>query len=121
MSEAATGKLNKGNYFLRPYSVFKNVDGRKPSYVETVLKGVVFSFTRSKRSCNYGYKHFTERLHVSKSSVARKVGLIKEDKNFNVERKGGKCSSYTYKGDVSSAFIITPDFFLTTEFAIGDK
>lgn len=121
MNESGTGKLNKGGYFLRPYSMFRNVHGRKPSYIETVLKGIVFSFSRADLSCNYGYKHFTDRLHISKASVARKVELMRREEDFRVQRKGGRCSSYTYTGDVSKAFITTPDFFLTTKFTVFGK
>ena len=121
MSETSSAKLNKGGYFLRPYGIFQDVDGRKPSYVETVLKGVVCSFARADLPCNYGYKNFTSRLHVSKSSVSRKMAHIKKDDRFDVARNGGKNSTYTYKGDFSKGFIITPDFFCTTEFEIDGK
>ncbi len=121
MNELTGGKLNKGGYVLRPYSFFENVDGRRPSHLETMLKGVVYSFARAKLPCNYGYKTFTNRLHISKSSVARKMALIKDDEKFHVQRNGGKNSTCTYEGELLLGFIVTPDFFKTTEFKIAGK
>lgn len=118
MSVTAEKKLNSG-FVMRPYSVFRCAGERKPSHIETMMKGVVYSFARGEKPCNFGYTQFSARLHVSKSSVARKVEFIKKDTSFHVERKGGKCSEYTYIGDPrAGAHVRTEDYFCTTKFNI---
>ena len=114
----AVKKQNVG-FIMRPYSFFQSKNGHKPTSIETVVKGVAYSFGRGDNVARFGYSTFKEKLNVSRSSAARKVALMKNDPLFKVTRKGGACTEYEYTGDKDACGHIRSEyFFFTTKFKI---
>lgn len=116
MENTAT-KKNEG-FFMRPYSFFRT-KGRKVSGIESAIKGIAFSLP----NCNFGYATFCEKLGISRSTVARKSKLLKDDPSFDVQRRGGKCSHYEYVGELARdvAHVQTPYYFYTQKWKIHGK
>ena len=114
----AVKKQNVG-FIMRPYSFFQSKNGHKPTSIETVVKGVAYSFGRGDNVARFGYSTFKEKLNVSRSSAARKVALMKNDPLFKVTRKGGACTEYEYTGEKDACGHIRSEyFFYTAQFKI---
>lgn len=114
----AAKKQNLG-FIMRPYSFFQSKNGHKPTSKETLVKGVAYSFGRGDNVARFGYSTFKDKLNVSRSSVARKVKILKDDPLFTVTRTGGRCTEYGYAGEEKAvAHIRSEYFFFTTKFKI---
>lgn len=111
-------KENSG-FVMRPYSFFQSQNGHKPSMIESMVKGYVFSMS-SKEQCRIGYDALCKKFNVSKSSVARAVKKMKETSEFEVQRNGGKCSAYEYTGEktTKNAHVRTENYFCTEKFNV---
>lgn len=117
MSKAAV-KQNNG-FVMRSYAFFGARNGRKPSRLETLLEGLVFSFGRGETPFSMGYATICERYNISKATVARKLSCLRKEGRIERERHGGRASAYTYVYDVpSDAHIRTEEIFLTNKFNV---
>lgn len=111
------------HYIRRPYSFFHGALGENATPSERMIAGKIFSLACSEaRECRYTYKRFQDELGVSRSTVARAIGRLKEGGIIAQDkRRTGAAYKFVKLPDGRSAFLRTERWMLETAFEIGTK
>ena len=112
MSTAQT----RENFILLPYRLLKPKNGSRLSVLGAFILGQIWSYAKEGNDCKYGYKNFSERLHVSRATVARQVSKIKERDDVTAERTGGKPTTYTTTFELEDGAYIDAPLWITKPF-----
>lgn len=114
MSDVMTAKQNSG-FLMRPYSFFQDGAGGHPTRAETLVRGWVYSMTRSEgQVCRFGYSSFAEKFGLSRSTVARITRKLRGAGDISMQRMGGQKSVYTYQAKVPATSHVRTELWLYT-------
>lgn len=114
MSDVMKQQLNNG-FLMRPYSFFQDGASGHPTRSETLVRGWVYSMTRSEgQVCRFGYSSFAEKFGLSRSTVARITRKLRGAGDISMQRIGGQKSVYTYQAKVPATSHVRTELWLYT-------
>lgn len=123
-------KLNiseEEGYLRVPYSFFKQslygAGGRTPTRSEIGLYGLIYGLSAKKNgetgSCKMSYSTFEEKLHVSRSTVARSVKSLKDAGKIVQDKSHKTCASYCFTERPQEKGYVTIELYLyNTKFTV---
>ncbi len=117
MAIANAEKLNSG-YIIRPLSFFKD----ELSHTAEKVRAYLYSFGSTGEGVSVGYTALSDKLNVSRTSIWRATSNEKLRQTFDIERRGGKATNYTFNQETPKEFSVRTElFFYTEEFVIFGK